>query len=70
MKLSRATRAGGAAAILYLIAALIFFVAHRYSVRTNPADSGESAIPLAMFALPWVMFIPDSWHYLPARSWS
>jgi hypothetical protein len=69
MKLLKTSKAGIAVATLYVLVAMTIFVAHIYSVKTNPADSGESAIPFFMLALPWVMFVPASWHHLPAWSW-
>ena len=52
---------GFAVAGLFLLAvgtlfAWIFFIASK-----NPADSGESAIILLPFAMPWIMMIPSSW---------
>ncbi len=57
----RFSRGGAIAAGLFLavfITALgwIFFVASK-----NPADSGESAILLIFFALPWISIPPTSW---------
>ena len=57
---------GIAASSLYVVLALAVFVAHLYSVETNPADSGESGIPIFMLTLPWMMYIPSSWHYSSA----
>lgn len=59
-------RAGIAAATLYLLMALVVFLSHLYSVKTNPADSGESGIPFFLLTLPWMRFVPASWRYAPA----
>ena len=52
---------GLAAAGVFLLLAMaalawIFFVASK-----NPADSGESAIILIFFAMPWISILPSSW---------
>ena len=62
------SKIGIAASSLYVLFALVVFVAHLYSVETNPADSGESRIPFFMLTLPWMMYIPSSWHY--SSAWS
>lgn len=36
--------------------AWVFFVASQ-----NPADSGESAILLLPFTMPWIFLVPDGW---------
>lgn len=50
------------AASLYLLIAVAVFVAHLYSVKTNAGDSGESAIPLFMLSLPWIMLMSTFWQ--------
>lgn len=56
-------------ASFYLLLAMAVFAAHLYSVKTNPADSGESGIPFFMLTLPWITLVPGSWHYTAAWSW-
>lgn len=67
--LLRKSRAGAVAAMLYLLAAAGVFVAHWYSVKTNPADSGESAIPFFLLTLPWMLAVPESWMSSAAWAW-
>jgi len=62
------SKIGIAAVSLYVVLALVVFAAHLYYVETNPADSGESGIPFFMLTLPWMMYIPSSWHY--STAWS
>lgn len=69
MILLKTSKAGIAVATFYVLFAMTVFVAHIYSVKTSPSDSGESAIPFFMLALPWMMLVPASWHYLLAWSW-
>ena len=57
----RFSRGGAVAAglLLGLFAsgfAWVFFVASK-----NPADSGESAILLLPFAMPWISLVPHAW---------
>jgi hypothetical protein len=54
----RASKGALVAAALFLLVFLaalawVFFIASK-----NPADSGESAILLLPFAMPWVMWLP------------
>lgn len=63
------SRAGAAAAVLYLLIAAAAFVAHLYSVKTNPADSGESALPFVLLGLPWTMQLPSHWMGLEIWPW-
>jgi hypothetical protein len=60
MKFPGKSTAGAIAAILYLLVAAGVFVAHVYSVKTNPADSGESAIPFFLLTLPWALAVPEA----------
>jgi hypothetical protein len=69
MRFLKISKVGITVSTLYVLLAMAVFVAHIYSVKTNPADSGESAIPLYMLALPWMMFVPASWYYLAEWSW-
>lgn len=57
------SRPGRIVAGAYLSLALIAFVTHLISVKTNPADSGESAIPFFLLTLPWGMMLPKSLLY-------
>jgi len=50
----------------YLVLAMIAFVTHLISVKTNPADSGESALPFFLLTLPWGMMLPKSLLYTSA----
>ncbi len=50
----------------YIALALVTFVAHLVPVKTNPADSGESAIPFFLLTLPWGMMLPKSLLYTSA----
>ena len=51
---------------IYLAMALVAFVTHLISVKTNPADSGESALPFFLLTLPWGMMLPKSLLYTSA----
>ena len=53
-------RLAWAAAGLYVIAAAVLFGAHWYSLKTNPGDSGESAIPFFLLTLPWMLAVPEA----------
>jgi hypothetical protein len=66
----RKSRAGAVAALLYLLIAAGVFIAHVYSVKTNPADSGESAIPFFLLTLPWTLAVPASWMYSAVWAWA
>ncbi len=50
----------------YLLLAAIAFVTHLVSVNTNPADSGESALPFFLLTLPWGMMLQKSLLYTSA----
>jgi len=55
------SKAGFAAAGVFL-AAFVSLLAWVYLVASkNPADSGESGILLLPFAMPWVMWLPVEW---------
>ena len=59
------SRGGLVAAGLFLVTFIaafswIFFIASK-----NPADSGESAIILLIFTMPWVNFVPQHMLGLP-----
>jgi hypothetical protein len=69
MKPFKPSTLGIVLALLYLLLVLLFFVAHLYSVETNPADSGESAIPLYLLALPWMAWVPSAWTSWSEWSW-
>jgi len=49
----------------YLVLAAVAFGTHIYSVETNSADSGLSALWFALLAMPWIQLIPDSLAYSP-----
>lgn len=51
------------AAGLFLIIAIIAFLTHIVSVKTNPADSGLSAIWFYLCTIPWVEMLPKSLFY-------
>lgn len=53
----RYSKAGMTAALIFLGLAAVIFLGHLYSVKTNPADSGESAIGFALFTLPWLAIV-------------
>lgn len=42
---------------LFMTAAFAAYVMHKYSVKHNAGDSGESAIMLVPFCLPWIFII-------------
>lgn len=63
------SKVGMIIAVLYLLLAAGVFIAHLYSVNTNPGDSGESAIPFMLLTLPWLFIVPQSLMYAPAWAW-
>lgn len=69
MKLVKASKVAKVIALLYVLLVITVFLAHIYSVKTNAADSGESAIPLYLLALPWIKLIPASFFYSTAWGW-
>lgn len=52
------SRFGLGFAVSFWLMALLAFGFHTWSVFFNPANSGESAILLLPFALPWINWIP------------
>jgi len=44
----------------FLGAALALFALHLASVKTNPADSGESAFWFFLFTLTWAYLLPEA----------
>jgi len=62
----RLSRGGFSAAGLFLFAAASIFFWIFFVASKNPADSGESAILLLPFAMPWVSIIPARWLDLGA----
>src|SRR5262245_38645561 len=44
----------------FLAAALALFALHFASIKTNPADSGESAFWFFLFTLPWAYLLPEA----------
>ena len=54
----RKSKAGFIVAGLFVGLALLALASHLYSVNTNTGDSGESAIMLIPFMLPWISWIP------------
>jgi|CXWL01.1.fsa_nt_gi hypothetical protein len=69
MKLSKNSKVGVAVAGVYFLVALAAFVGHIYSTRTNPADSGESALLFYLLSLPWMKLIPAPWMYSQFWPW-
>ncbi len=61
------SKPGWIVAGLFTTLAMVAFLAHRYSILTNPGDSGESAVVLIPFASPWIFWIPDG--VLHSRYW-
>lgn len=57
----RKSRAGSMAAGLFLFSAGAVFCWVFFIASKNPADSGESAILLLPFAVPWVYVLPAKW---------
>jgi hypothetical protein len=53
---------------IYLALALSALTFHLYSVKMNPGDSGESAIVMVPFCVPWIYFVPKAVAY--SRWWS
>ena len=62
MRLSlRKSKAGLAAAAVFVAAFLSLLAWVWFVASKNPADSGESGILLLPFAMPWVMWLPVDW---------
>lgn len=43
--------------------AVFALLTHLYSVKNNPGDSGESAIVMMPFCLPWIALVPKDVVY-------
>ena len=56
----RISRGGFVAAGLFLLLFVAAFSGIFVVASKNPADSGESALLLLLFALPWINIIPQS----------
>lgn len=50
--------------------AIVALGLHLYSSFTESADSGESAVIMIPFALPWIMMLPDSLVGSDAWTWA
>ncbi len=44
--------------VIYVFVALLALGYHIWSVKTNPANSGETGIVLLPFCMPWIAIIP------------
>jgi hypothetical protein len=56
----RKSRVGLAFGGAFLAAAVVLFAVHVVSFRTNPADSGESALWFFLLTLPWAYLLPEA----------
>jgi hypothetical protein len=56
----RKSRVGLALAGAFLAVGAVLFVIHLVAMKTNPADSGESALLFFLLTLPWAYLLPDS----------
>ncbi|HSD43704.1 MAG TPA: hypothetical protein VLD36_17785 [Burkholderiales bacterium] len=56
----RLSRTGCALAITFLCIAGALFALHWHSFRTNPGDSGESALWFFLCTLPWAFLLPEA----------
>lgn len=56
----RKSRLGLVVAGAFLAAAAALFAAHVVSFKTNPADSGESALWFFLLTLPWAYLLPEA----------
>jgi hypothetical protein len=56
----RKSRVGLALAGAFLAVAAALFARHILSVKTNPADSGESALWFFLLTLPWAYLLPEA----------
>jgi hypothetical protein len=56
----RKSRVGLALAGAFLAAAAVLFAVHVVSFKTNPADSGESALWFFLLTLPWAYLLPEA----------
>lgn len=57
----KSSRGGAIAAGLFVFAAVAVFTWIFFIASKNPADSGESGILLAFFAMPWISLLPSAW---------
>ena len=57
----RFSKMGLAVSGLFLVAFLSLFAWVFLVASKNPADSGESAILMLPFAMPWIGWLPTSW---------
>ncbi len=56
----RKSPAGLALAGAFVAVALVLFALHVLSYRTNPADSGASALWFFLLTLPWANLLPEA----------
>jgi hypothetical protein len=56
----RLSKVGFALAITFLCIAGALFALHWHAFRTNPADSGESALWFFLCTLPWAFLLPEA----------
>jgi hypothetical protein len=56
----RKSRLGLALAGAFLAVAAVAFALHLLSVKTNPADSGESVLWFFLLTLPWAYLLPEA----------
>lgn len=56
----RKSRVGFVLAGAFLGLAAALFAVHIVSMKTNPADSGESALLFFLLTLPWAYLLPES----------
>jgi hypothetical protein len=56
----RKSRVGAALAGAFVATAAVLFALHLYSMKTNAADSGESALWFFLFTLPWAYLLPEA----------
>jgi len=56
----RKSRLGAALAAVFLALALALFALHVHSMKTNPGDSGESALLFFLLTLPWAYLLPEA----------
>jgi hypothetical protein len=56
----RLSKVGLALAVTFLCIAGALFALHFHALRTNPANSGESALWFFLCTLPWAFLLPES----------
>ncbi len=61
------SKSGWVAAGLFTALAVVALLSHLYSILTRPGDSGESAVVMIPFAIPWIFWIPDA--LVQSRFW-